>query len=83
MLEGFTEDEEDSDSEEEPELTVEERVEASRKRTKRHVWVEAEENKLRAIEVIVGISDNRFTELIEGEVDAETKLVVGVDKSKK
>ncbi len=82
LLEGFTEEEDDDDTEG-PELTVEERVEASRKRSKRHVWVEAEENKLKAIEVIVGINDNRFTELLEGDVDDSTKLVIGVEKKKR
>ena len=82
LLEGFTEEEEDDDTEG-PELTVEERVSASRKRSRRHVWVEAGENKLKAIEVIVGINDNRFTELLEGDVDDSTKLVIGIEKKKR
>lgn len=82
ILEGFTETEEE-DTTESPEMTVEERVEASRKRSKRHVWVEAEDNKLKAIEVVVGINDNRFTELLEGDVEDSTKLVIGIDKKKK
>lgn len=82
LLEGFSEDEEEDDTEG-PEMTVEERVEASRKRSKRHVWVEGEDNKLKAVEVIVGINDNRFTELMEGDVDDSTKLVVGVEKKKR
>ena len=82
LLEGFTEDEDEDDTEG-PEMTVEERVEASRKRSKRHVWVEGEDNKLKAVEVIVGINDNRFTELMEGDVDDSTKLVVGVEKKKR
>lgn len=82
LLEGFDE-EDDDDSSESVEMTVEERAEASRKRAKRHVWVETDDNKLMAIEVMVGIGDNRFTELLEGEIDKTTKLVVGIDKTKK
>jgi HlyD family secretion protein len=81
LLEGFTVDEEDDDTDS-PEMTVEQRAEASRKRARRHVWVEVEDSKLKAIEVTVGISDNRHTELISGEIDADTKLVVGIEKKK-
>ncbi len=81
LLEGFDDDDEE-DSSEATEMTVEEKVEASRKRARRHVWVEVEDSKLKAIEVTVGISNNRFTELLEGEIDKTTKLVVGVEKKK-
>ncbi len=80
LLDGTAEEVEDAQAEQ-PEQTVEERVEASRKRTKRHVWVQ-EGSLLKAIEVEVGISDNRFTELISGEVSEDSKLVIGIKKKK-
>jgi HlyD family secretion protein len=41
------------------------------------VWV-LDGELLRAIEVVVGISDNRFTEIISGDVKEGQKLVTGV-----
>ena len=73
--------EDDEEDENAPDMTVEERVEATRKSRKRHVWVEDGE-KLKAIEVEVGISDNKYTELISGEITTDTKLVIGVEKKK-
>ncbi len=81
LLEGFSEEDEE-DTSEKPELTVDERVEVSRNRTKRHVWVQ-EGDLLKAIEVVVGISDNKYTELISGDVTKDTQLVIGIDKKKK
>lgn len=81
LLEGFDGDSQDSATES-SEMTVEEKAEVSRDRAKRHVWVETEDNKLKAVSVTVGISNNRFTELLEGEIDETTKLVVGIEKKK-
>lgn len=80
LLEGFETPDEDDDNER-PDATVEERAEANRKRTKRHVWVQ-DGDLLKAIEVMVGISDNRYTELVSGDIDTETNLVIGVEKKK-
>ena len=54
-----------------------ERFEAARKRNLRHVWV-VDGPKLRAIEVISGLSDNQFTELVSGPLQQGQKLVIGV-----
>ena len=53
-----------------------ERVKARKKAKKRHVW-KLEGELLRAIEVEVGLSDNRFSELVAGDVDENTELVIG------
>ncbi len=60
------------------EVTADERVEASRKRLRRHVWV-LEGEKLRAKEVLLGISDYRHAEVVEGDLEPGQKLVVNVD----
>jgi HlyD family secretion protein len=70
-------DEQDDRAQSIEEVTADERVEASRKRLRRHVWV-LEGEKLRAIEVQLGISDYRHAELAEGEVEPGQKLVVDV-----
>ncbi len=53
-----------------------ERIKASKKAKKRHVW-KLDGELLRAVEVQVGLSDNRFSELIVGELDEDTELVTG------
>ncbi len=46
-------------------------------KTMRYVWV-VEDELLKAIEVKIGISDSRFTELVSGDVDETLKLVTGL-----
>ncbi len=53
------------------------RVEDTKKRRKRHVWVTDGEGKLRAIPVTVGLNDHRYSEVIEGDLEPGRKLVVG------
>ncbi len=73
---------EEKDDDEEVRLSVAERVEAHRKRSQRHVWVK-EGDKLRAVSVKTGISDNRYTELVEGELKEDDQLVIGISEKKK
>jgi HlyD family secretion protein len=81
LLEGgddeMEQDSEDRRAESVDDATADERVEASRKRLRRHVWV-LEGEKLRAVEVLLGISDYRYAELSEGEIEPGQKLVVDV-----
>ncbi len=56
---------------------VAERVEANVKSAKRHVW-KVDGEFLRAIEVEVGISDNRFSALVSGDLSVDTELVTGL-----
>jgi hypothetical protein len=58
-------------------LSAQERAEARRKRSRRHVWMQ-EGAKLRAIEVRTGLSDSQFTELVSGELKLGDKLVIGI-----
>ncbi len=57
-------------------MSADEKAESSQALTKRHVWIE-EGKFLRAKEIKIGISDNRFTELLEGDLQDGQALVVG------
>ena len=54
------------------------KVEAARRRRKRHVWIQ-EGTLLRAIAVEIGLSDSRFSELISGDVREGMALVTRLD----
>jgi hypothetical protein len=54
-----------------------EKVEASRARNRRHVWV-VDGERLSAVEVITGISDNENTELVSGDIQEGAMMVTGV-----
>lgn len=53
-----------------------ERIKASKRAKKRHVW-KLEGDLLRAVEVEIGLSDNSFSELLSGDLDENTELVTG------
>jgi HlyD family secretion protein len=53
------------------------KVEALHSRNRRHVWV-LDGELLSAIQVTTGISDNRYTELVSGDVPEGTELVTGI-----
>ncbi len=59
-------------------LSATERAEARRKRNLRHVWV-VDGFRLKAVEVIVGLADSRFTELVAGNLKVGDKLVTGIE----
>ena len=69
---GNSDDEEDDAAR----FSVTERVEAYKKRHHRHVWVK-DGLKLRAIEVVTGISDHHYTEIVSGDLKPGDELVVG------
>lgn len=56
--------------------TAEEKSASRRERNKRHVWVEDGEW-LRAVEIQTGVSDNRHTELVAGDLAEGDRLVTG------
>ncbi|RIK82621.1 MAG: hypothetical protein DCC67_07045 [Planctomycetota bacterium] len=67
-----------SDEEEEnQELSAKQKAEAGAKRNRRHVWVR-DGDRLRAIEIVTGLSDNRYTEIVEGDLQDGQKLVIGL-----
>lgn len=57
-------------------LSADEKAAATRSQNMRHVWI-AEGNFLRGKPVVTGISDNRYTELVEGDITEKDELVVG------
>jgi HlyD family secretion protein len=56
--------------------SAEETYDANRRRMRRHVWV-VDGKLLRAREVTLGISDSRFTEMLEGNLTEGEVLVIG------
>jgi HlyD family secretion protein len=63
-------------------MSADEKATSNRAVSRRHVWI-WDGAFLKAKAVVVGISDNRFTELIEGDVSEADELVVGEDVTKK
>jgi HlyD family secretion protein len=57
--------------------SADEKADSRGKRHHRHVWV-VDGEYLKAIEVVTGISDNRFTEVISGELREGDKVVTGI-----
>jgi HlyD family secretion protein len=80
LLEGKIEEQKPANANEVQEtgLSAAERSEARRKRNLRHVWV-VEGFKLKAVEVVVGLADSRFTELVSGNLKPGDKLVTGIE----
>jgi len=76
LLEG-TNWEQDSASDDAVEMSAEEKAAARRRRNRRHVWV-VEGDKLRAVEVVTGLSDSRHTELVSGDLKDGDSVVIGV-----
>jgi HlyD family secretion protein len=66
-------------SEENEDLTANEKAEAERKKNQRHVWV-VDGKTLRAVSVVTGLTENRFTELIEGDLKPGDALVTGQEE---
>lgn len=66
----------DSEDEDEDDEQDDEDDETKKKDKKRYVWV-VENEKLKAIEITIGISDSRFYELVEGDIEKGTELVTG------
>lgn len=73
--------EDDSATTTETNLSAAERATLRKKRNLRHVWV-VDGEKLRAIPVQTGLSDSQYTELVEGELEADMSLVTGIKPKK-
>ncbi len=72
--EGMDEEEEELDDED---RSATERAAAQRKRNRRHVWI-IDGEFLKAVEIVTGLIDSRFTELVSGEIKEGQKLVTGI-----
>jgi HlyD family secretion protein len=77
LLEGRQDPQKEEEQSAETGLAANERADARRKRSKRHVWVQ-DGFKLRAVPVETGISDSHFTEMTSGELKVGDKLVMGI-----
>lgn len=66
----------DESAEEESKTSNTERLKSGVSSKKRHVW-KLDGELLRAVEVHVGLSDHRFTEMVSGDLDENTILVTG------
>jgi HlyD family secretion protein len=81
LLEGedgaLKDEEEDDWQTSDPDPSAREKAAEGAKRRRRHVWV-IEGDYLRAVEVVTGLSDNKFTEVVSGEVKVDQKFVTGL-----
>lgn len=81
LLEGSQWENKEGETEAEVNLSAQEKAEARRARNRRHVWI-AEGDFLAAVEVTIGLSDSRFTELVSGNLQENAKLVTGIEPKK-
>ena len=58
-------------------MSADERSKLRRDRHRRHVWI-ADGDLLRAVEVMTGLSDSQFTEMLEGTLKRGDVLVTGI-----
>lgn len=65
-----------AEEEENANQTATEKAEAQRKKNRRHVWM-VDGDLLKAVEITTGLTENRFTEMAQGDLDVGAKLVVG------
>jgi HlyD family secretion protein len=47
------------------------------RRNHRHVWIK-DSQVLRAVEVVIGLNDSKYTEVVSGELQEGQKLVIGI-----
>jgi HlyD family secretion protein len=80
ILDGTASSDDDQDDAGDVELSAAEKSDAARKRNKRHVWI-ADGQFVKAVEVVIGISDSKYTEVVSGDLKEGMKLVTGT-KSK-
>jgi len=66
----------DAAQEEMANQTATESAEAQQKKNQRHVWI-VEGEMLRAVEVTTGLMENKFTEMVAGDLKVGNPLVVG------
>lgn len=83
ILEGLAAQKSDSQDSQpsEQSLPVAERARHHKDRIRRHVWV-ADGDRLRAVELAMGMTDGEFTEMSEGSLKAGDAVVIGVQPPK-
>lgn len=58
-------------------LSAIEKAEAGRKRNRRHVWI-VDGNFLKAIEIVTGLSDSKYSEVVSGSLEDGQNVVTGL-----
>ena len=80
ILEGVEEEEDSEEDQDSGDLrSAMQRILTRKERKKRHVWVK-EGEKLKAVEITVGLSDFKYTELESGDLEEGQELVTGLKK---
>jgi len=78
ILEGRDEEEDSQQGEDSTDFrSALQRILARKERKQRHVWIE-EDGHLKAVEITIGLSDHKFTEMVSGELKEGQKLVAGL-----
>jgi HlyD family secretion protein len=62
-------------------LSAAERAELRRKRNRRHVWIQ-DGLYIKAVEVVTGLADGQYTEMVSGDLKEGDKLIFGVEPPK-
>jgi HlyD family secretion protein len=79
LLEGSNwQKEEEEEQQQDSTLSAREKADVRRKRNHRHVWI-AEGPQLRAVPVVIGISDSKYSEIVSGDLHEGDSLVIGID----
>lgn len=58
-------------------MSAQEQIEETKKKNRRHVWI-AENNKLRAVEIETGLYENKYVEVIAGDLKDGQQVVTGI-----
>jgi HlyD family secretion protein len=77
LVEGKAAEDEEEKQIAEASLSASDRAQARAARSRRHVWV-VDNYELRAVEVVIGLSDSKYSQLVSGDLKVGDKLVVGV-----
>jgi HlyD family secretion protein len=77
LLDGVEESQEDEDLASDGTRSALEKAEAAEKRNRRHVWVKEGEF-LKAVEVVTGLMDSKYTEMVSGDLTEDQELVTGI-----
>lgn len=78
LLEGSDWRKQDEQEQQDTNLSAREKADVRRKRNHRHVWI-ADGQELRAVSVVVGISDSRYSEVVSGDLLENDSLVIGIE----
>jgi HlyD family secretion protein len=75
---GWSKSDDDEEDQQDTNLSAREKADIRRKRNHRHVWI-VEGQQLRAVEVVIGISDSRYSEVVSGDLHEHDLLVTGIE----